>query len=178
MLKHIPNTITIFRILLVPLMVLFLCYRDLPIFENIHPSWLDYFAAFVFVVASISDFFDGYIARLFKIESKLGEILDPFSDKILTMGAFISLLYVGRADVFCVFLILGREFFVTTLRIVAISQNKEIKSDFFGKVKTVVQMFAIGFLIMDWQGGDVLLYIAVGVTLLSAISYAINYIKS
>jgi CDP-diacylglycerol--glycerol-3-phosphate 3-phosphatidyltransferase len=178
MIKHIPNAITIFRIALVPLLILLLCYRDLSIFNGIHTSWLNYFAGFVFVVASISDFFDGYIARLYKLESKLGEILDPFSDKILMLGAFLSLLYIGRADVICVFLIIGREFLVTTLRIIAVSQNKEIKSDIFGKAKTVIQMFAVGFLIMDWSGGDILLYIAVGATLLSAISYVSNYVNS
>ncbi|MEO1959286.1 MAG: CDP-alcohol phosphatidyltransferase family protein, partial [Nautiliaceae bacterium] len=85
-LKNVPNILAFLRILLAFLMYLFLVNRELFPF---HPSWLDYFAALIFVIASITDFFDGFIARNFEASSKLGEILDPLADKMLTLGAFL-----------------------------------------------------------------------------------------
>jgi CDP-diacylglycerol--glycerol-3-phosphate 3-phosphatidyltransferase len=78
--KNIPNILAFIRVVMAFLMYFFLVNRSL---FSIHPSWLDYFAALIFVLASITDFFDGYIARNFDATSKLGEILDPLADKML-----------------------------------------------------------------------------------------------
>ncbi len=73
---NIPNILALIRIVIAPIMFLLLVNRDLSIFEGIHYSWLDYWGAFLFVLASITDFFDGYIARTFNQVTTLGEILD------------------------------------------------------------------------------------------------------
>jgi len=174
-LKNIPNILAALRILLAFLMYLFLVNRDL---FHIHPSWLDYFAALIFVIASITDFFDGYIARNFNASSKLGEILDPLADKMLTLGAFLGLLYLHRANAWAIYLILVREFFITGLRVVMASEGLSVKASFIGKVKTVFQMIAIGFLLMDWPFGNLLLWIAVFFTLYSGFDYLKVYIKN
>ena len=174
-LKNIPNILAGIRIFLAFLMYLFLVNRDL---FNIHPSWLDYFAALIFVIASITDFFDGFIARNFNAISKLGEILDPLADKMLTLGAFLGLLYLHRANAWAVYLILVREFFITGLRVVMASEGLSVKASFAGKVKTVFQMIAIGFLLMDWICGNCLLWIAVFLTLYSGFDYLKVYIKA
>ena len=174
-LKNIPNILAALRILLAFLMYLFLVNRDL---FHIHPSWLDYFAALIFVIASITDFFDGYIARNFNASSKLGEILDPLADKMLTLGAFLGLLYLHRANAWAIYLILVREFFITGLRVVMASEGLSVKASFIGKVKTVFQMIAIGFLLMDWPFGNLLLWIAVFFTLYSGFDYLKVYIRN
>ncbi len=172
---NLPNILAFIRILIAPLMYLFLVNRDL--FEGVHPSWLNYFAALLFVIASITDFFDGYIARNWNQITKLGAILDPLADKMLTLAAFLGLMYIGRANPWAIYLIMTREFFITGLRVAAVGEGISIAASFLGKLKTVSQMFAIGFLIMDWPGGEILLWIAVAITLYSGFEYIRGYIK-
>ena len=174
-LKNVPNILAFIRVLLAFLMYLFLVNRDL---FNIHPSWLDYFAGLLFVIASITDFFDGYIARNFNAVSKLGEILDPLADKMLILGAFLGLLFLHRANAWAVYLILVREFFITGLRVVMASEGLSIKASFAGKVKTVSQMGAIGFLLMNWPCAECLLWTAVILTLYSGADYIKVYVKA
>ncbi|EDM23839.1 CDP-diacylglycerol--glycerol-3-phosphate 3-phosphatidyltransferase [Caminibacter mediatlanticus] len=174
-LKNIPNILAFFRVILAFLMYMFLVNRNL--FEGIHSSWLDYFAALIFVIASITDFFDGYIAREFNATSKLGEILDPLADKMLVLGAFLGLLYLHRANPWAVYLILVREFFITALRISMASEGISVKASFAGKVKTVFQMIAIGFLLMNWPFANLLLWIAVFLTLYSGYDYLKVYLQ-
>ncbi len=95
---NIPNILAFIRLLLAPLMFLFLVNRDLAIFEEVHYSWLDFSAAFIFVIASVTDFFDGYIAREFNQITTLGSILDPLADKMLTLAAFLGLMTLHRAS--------------------------------------------------------------------------------
>jgi CDP-diacylglycerol--glycerol-3-phosphate 3-phosphatidyltransferase len=174
-LKQIPNILAFIRIFIALLMFFFLVNRDL--FPNIHPSWFDYFAGLLFVIASITDFFDGYIARNFNAVSKLGEILDPLADKMLVLGAFIGLVYLHRANPWAIYLILLREFFITGLRIAMVEDGMSVKASFAGKIKTVFQMIAIGFLIMNWPLANLLLWIAVILTLYSGMDYILAYIK-
>ena len=173
---NIPNILALSRLFIAPLMFLLLVNRDLPIFAGIHPSWLDYWAAFLFVLASITDFFDGYIAREFDQITELGKILDPLADKMLTLAGFLGLLVLGRADPWAVYLILTREFFITGLRVSAAGSGKEIGASLMGKIKTIVQMIAIGFLIMNWPGGTLLLWLAVAITLYSGYEYIKAYL--
>ncbi len=175
---NIPNLLAFIRLLLAPLMFLFLVNQDAEIFHNIHPSWLNYFAAFIFVVASATDFFDGYIARTFQQITTLGKILDPLADKMLTLAGFLGLMMLGSASPWAVFLILTRELFITGLRVSAVSQGLDIAASWMGKVKTVVQMLAIGFLLMHWTGATLLLWIAVILTLYSGYEYVRDFFKN
>ena len=171
---NIPNILAFIRLLIAPLMYLLLVNRNL---FSIHPSWLDFWAAFLFVLASITDFFDGYIARELDQVTKLGAILDPLADKMLTLAGFLGLLVLGRADPWAIYLILTREFFITGLRVSAASQGLEVAASMAGKIKTIIQMIAIGFLIMQWPGGTLLLWIAVALTLYSGYEYTKAYLK-
>ena len=142
---NLPNILAGFRIMLAPLMLWFMVDQSNPLFEGWHPSWFDYIAGLIFVIASVTDFFDGFIARKWNQMTKLGAILDPLADKMLTLAGFLGLVAMDRASVFAVFLILSREFFITGLRVVAVADGKEVASTMSGKIKTVVQMIAIGF---------------------------------
>lgn len=174
---NIPNILATFRISLAPLMLWIMIDRQNPIFNGWDISWFDYFAALIFVIASITDFFDGYIARSWNQMTKLGSILDPLADKMLVLAGFIGLIALQRADIFAVFIILSREFFITGLRVVAISEGKNISSTLFGKIKTVIQMFAIGFLIMNWSYGNEILWLATIITIYSGYEYIRAYLK-
>ncbi len=174
---NLPNILAAFRVLLTPLMFFFLVERDSALLAGIHASWLNYFAALIFVIASVTDFFDGYIARAWNQQTKLGAILDPLADKMLTLAAFLGLMILGTASAWAVFLILSREFFITGLRIVAVSEGKDVSASMAGKLKTFAQIVAIGFLMMEWPFGDVLLWIAVALTLYSGAQYVLAYFK-
>jgi len=175
---NIPNLLALIRLLLAPVMFLFLINQDLEIFKDIHPSWLNYFAAFIFVIASTTDFFDGYIARTFNQITTLGKILDPLADKMLTLAAFLGLMMIGSASPWAVFLIITRELFITGLRVSAVAEGIDISASWMGKIKTVAQMIAIGFLLMGWVGGTLLLWLAVILTLYSGYEYVRDFFKS
>ena len=174
---NLPNSLAFFRILLAPLMF-FMLVNAPGIFTQIHISWINYFAALIFVIASVTDFFDGYIARSWDQKTKLGAILDPLADKMLILAAFLGLMMLGRASAWAVYLILIREFFITGFRVVMASDGVEVAASMAGKVKTVSQMFAVGFLLMSWPGGELLLWIAVVLTLYSGFEYIFAYVKA
>ena len=175
---NLPNILAAFRIFLAPLMLWFMIDQSNPIFEGWHSSWFDYYAGLIFVIASITDFFDGFIARQWNQMTKLGAILDPLADKMLVLAGFIGLIVLDRASAFAVFLILSREFFITGLRVVAVSEGKDVASTMAGKVKTVVQMIAIGFLLMNWPFGTEILWLAVALTIYSGYEYVRDYFKN
>ena len=175
---NIPNILAFIRLLLAPVMFVLLVNQDSSIFEGIHQSWLNYFAAFIFVIASATDFFDGYIARTFNQITTMGKILDPLADKMLTLAGFLGLMMQGVASPWAIFLILTRELFITGLRVSAVAEGIDIAASWMGKVKTVVQMIAIGFLLMHWYGGEMLLWISVALTLYSGYEYVRDFFKN
>lgn len=174
---NVPNVLAFIRLLLAPVMFFLLTNRESTLLASIHYSWLDYMAAFIFVVASATDFFDGYIARTFNQITTLGQILDPLADKMLTLAGFLGLMMLGRADPWAIYLILTRELFITGLRVSAVAEQIDISASWMGKVKTVAQMIAIGFLLMEWPGGTLLLWIAVALTLYSGYEYVRDFFK-
>jgi len=174
---NVPNILALIRLMLAPIMFFLLVNRDSTLLQGIHPTWLDYMAAFIFVIASATDFFDGYIARKFNQVTMLGKILDPLADKMLTLAGFLGLMMLGRADPWAIYLILTRELFITGLRVSAVAEHIDISASWMGKVKTVVQMIAIGFLLMRWPGGTVLLWTAVILTLYSGYEYVREFFK-
>jgi len=172
---NLPNFLAFSRILLAPLMLWLLVGRDNSIFDGIHASWLNYSAALIFVIASVTDGFDGFIARAWNQQTTLGAILDPLADKMLMLSAFLGLIVIDRANVWAVYLILTREFFITGIRVAAASKGLDIKASVWGKIKTLLQMFAIGFATMNWPYAELLLWVAVGMTLYSGFEYIISY---
>ncbi|MGE4510869.1 MAG: CDP-diacylglycerol--glycerol-3-phosphate 3-phosphatidyltransferase [Sulfurimonadaceae bacterium] len=168
---NLPNTLASLRILLAPLMFWIILNPDFFTQNGFHVTWNYYFASLLFVLASITDFFDGYIARELNQATLLGAILDPLADKMLTLAAFLGLMMIGEASAWAIYIILVRELFITGLRTVAISEGISVKASWAGKVKTVSQMVAIGFLLMHWPFGDMLLWIAVALTVYSGLEY-------
>lgn len=173
--KNIPNILTLFRIFLSFLVMSIVLYADMQ--DNI----VRFVACGVFLLATVTDFFDGFIARRYGFQSRFGEVFDPLADKMLILGAFIALLASKIASPWAVFLILSREFFITGLRVVVANSNVNISADMFGKIKSVAQYWAIGCLIAQalpnfWN--QFFLWLAVALTLISGANYVRNYFKS
>ena len=131
-----PNKLTVFRFCITPVYLLFFLW-NFP---------YHYFAALlVFIIASITDYIDGQMARKQGLVTDFGKFLDPLADKMLTTAAFLGFLAkgIGAGMVWIVFIVLLREFVVTSLRLVAASSGTVIAAAFLGKLKTVLQMAAI-----------------------------------
>ncbi len=177
--KHIPNILTLSRILLAVLLLVVMLHWDIIAPSYVHISWRDYCACLIFCIASITDFFDGYIARQFNLGSTFGEVFDPLADKMLILGAFIGLLLLDRANAWAVFIILSREFYITGLRVVAANLKQNVAASSLGKYKTGFQILAIAFLLANFfPGGTLFLWIAVFVTLYSGLDYTFKYYKA
>lgn len=178
MMLNLPNLLAFSRILLAPLMLYVMLNPAFITDMGFHISWVAYFAGLIFLIASITDFFDGFIARQLNQITGLGKILDPLADKMLTLAAFLGLMMTGAASAWAIYIILVRELFISGLRTSAVQLGLDVAASFAGKVKTVVQMVAIGFLLMEWPFGEALLWLAVALTLYSGIEYLLSYTKS
>jgi CDP-diacylglycerol--glycerol-3-phosphate 3-phosphatidyltransferase len=149
--KHInlPNILTLSRLVLSPLFLPFLFVYLLPL----NLVWLNFVLAIFFLLFSLTDFFDGYLARRFQQVTKLGKILDPIADKSLMYSTLISLLAVQKIYFYWVVLFIGREFFVMGLRLVALEHYFSVPVSVLGKIKTMFQVMMLMVIIMNpYQG--------------------------
>ena len=135
---NIPNLLTLFRIFLVPLLVVVLL-TEVPDKE--------YWGLGIFLLAALTDALDGIIARRTETITTTGAMLDPIADKLLMSAAFISLVELEQAPAWMVTLIVGREFAVTALRMIALEKGIAISANWLGKAKTTAQIFSVSFLI-------------------------------
>jgi len=179
MILNLPNILAFIRVLLAPLMLyILLIAQSSSVANAVHVGWYYYLAALIFVIASVTDFFDGFIARELDQKTKLGAILDPLADKMLMLAAFIGLASTGMANVWAIYIIIVRELFITGLRTAIVAEGLNVAASWSGKVKTVVQMIAVGFLLMQWSGGNELLWLAVIFTLYSGYEYVSIYVQA
>lgn len=133
---NLPNKLTMLRMLLVIVFVVFMCLPTKFV-------WAKYVSLGVFVVASITDFLDGYISRKKNLVTKFGKIMDPLADKMLVASGFILLATAGVIPAWMAVIIVLRDFFVTGLRNFGADNNKDLAASLTGKVKTVFQLLAI-----------------------------------
>lgn len=138
---NLANKITISRVLMVPVFLFFLLTDLFPYKEII--------AAVIFIIAASTDGLDGYIARKRKQITNFGKFMDPLADKLLVTAALISLVGMQKLDSWMVIAIIGREFIVTGLRLVAVNEGTVIAASIWGKVKTISQIVAIVALLLD-----------------------------
>jgi cardiolipin synthase (CMP-forming) len=174
---NVPNVITLSRIVLIPLII------GLYYVPNDWLSWQgkNATATIVFIVAAITDWLDGYLARRLNQMSAFGEFLDPVADKLIVVGALVALLYLGRVDMLVGLIIIGREIAISALRewMAKVGQAKSVAVAFIGKAKTLTQMVAIPLLLyqdrllgVDCQWlGTVLINVAAILTVASMLYY-------
>lgn len=131
-------------------------------------------ATSIFILAAVTDWLDGYIARKNKLVTKLGALLDPVADKLLVTGALLSLVQLQRLHSLLAMVILAREFAVMGLRLIAASNGVTIKVSKLGKLKTTIQFIAIVVLMLELPFGTTLMYLSALITVISGAEY---YIK-
>lgn len=136
---NLANKITIVRVFMIPLFLVCF-YMDFP--------YSDLYAAAIFVIASLTDTLDGYIARRYNMITDFGKFVDPLADKLLVTAAIVSLVDFGLMIPWIAVCILAREFIVTALRTLAASGGKIIAASWWGKIKTIIQMIGITILLL------------------------------
>ena len=159
------------RVLLIPVFITFMLVQDIP-----NAKW---WALIFFCLASVSDFFDGYLARKNNLVTDFGKFMDPLADKLLICSAMIALTSTSpdRMPAWAVILIIAREFTISGFRLIASDNGKVIAASMWGKVKTVVQMFMVILLICDFGGDTVhiiekcMVWLAVVLTIISLADY-------
>jgi len=176
---NLPNSLTVVRIFLVPLLVVVLLTSRLDGWQ-LFGMTKEMLGAGIFGVASLTDWLDGYLARRRRQVTWFGQMLDPIADKLLTSAAFISLVQLDLAPAWMVALIIGREFAITALRSIAYARGIAIPASPLGKVKMVAQVVAILALILAHgqmrqfyldRVGQAALWVVVVTALLSAVDY-------
>jgi len=179
MTRHLPNFLTLGRLVLVPPIVALLFFPG---------RFWSAIAAGLFLLASLTDFFDGLIARRFRVESSFGRFLDPIADKVLVTGALIMLISLDRVPAWIVMLIITREVAVSTLRAITKSWDTTLQPSPIGKLKAVFQFAAVVPLILHYKYhfyitidfhmiGMVLLYVALALTIWSGLDYFLKFYR-
>lgn len=182
---NLPNKLTVIRMALIPVFLVFMLVPRIP--HNF--LW----ATIVFAAASFTDYLDGHIARRDGLVTNFGKLMDPLADKLLVFSALVCFIELGMTSGLVVFIILAREFLVTSVRLIAAEQGKVIAADIWGKLKTVFQIIWVLFtLITLWTmysllptsasmpptimiyGVIVLQWIVVGLTVFSGFNYIWN----
>lgn len=172
---NVPNTLSLIRVFLAPLVLLFLSLRiDTPISFLPEVSWGDALAATVFIIAALTDTFDGYIARRDNLVTTLGKFIDPLADKVLVVAAMLALIELDRVPAWIVMVIITREFVVTGLRLVAAAEGVVIAASKGGKLKTVCQIIALIMLILKIPYGMAVMWVAMILTVWSGMDYLIK----
>ena len=145
---NLPNKLTVFRMILVPIFLI-VAYVGIPgtILGVSNTFWV---LDIIFIIASLTDKFDGAIARKYKLVTDFGKFLDPIADKILVLSALVMLVEFGKIPAWIPIIVLAREFLVSGYRLVAAqSSGKVIAANIWGKLKTVTQMIAIILIFID-----------------------------
>ena len=170
---NLPNRLTLFRVILIPFFVFFLLS---PYFTG----YGNYIAVAVFIVASITDFLDGHIARKRNLVTNFGKFMDPLADKLLVCSALICLIELDRLPAWIVIIIIAREFIISGFRLIASDNGVVIAASYWGKFKTTFQMLMVIVLILDiphpvfyWLG-MILTYVSLALTVISLIDYIVK----
>lgn len=175
----LPTLLTLFRIVLLPVIVVVFY---LPEYFPATRSWSNLAAAGIFILAGITDWLDGWIARRYNLSSAFGAFLDPVADKLMVAAALLVLLSLGRVSDVIALVIIGREITISALRewMAQIGASKSVAVNFLGKLKTTFQMIAIPLLLFEGRlfgmidaqvWGTWLIYVAAVLTLWSMAYY-------
>lgn len=165
-----PNKLTVMRmILVIPFVIFMLAGRC--------EGWTRWAALIIFIIASLTDTLDGYLARRDHLVTDFGKFMDPLADKLLVCAALICLVDLGRLYAWVCILIIGREFIISGFRLIASDNGIVIAANIWGKAKTVSQMVMIILLIIDFKAAPLAVFtqavviIAAALTIISLVTY-------
>lgn len=164
-----PNKLTIARMILVPFLVLFML-------TGWGGEYNSYISLAIFAGASITDWFDGKIARKYNLVTNFGKFMDPLADKLLVCSAMICMIELGRLPAWIVIIIIAREFIISGFRLIAAENGVVIAANYWGKFKTVSQMIMIILLILHFGGifavlEQIFICLSLALTVISLITY-------
>ncbi|HWT26705.1 MAG TPA: CDP-diacylglycerol--glycerol-3-phosphate 3-phosphatidyltransferase [Mobilitalea sp.] len=169
---NLPNKITIFRICMIPLFLIFMLVPDIP--------YGRYIAAGLFIIAALSDMLDGYLARKYNLITNFGKFMDPMADKLLVSSALICFVQFNLVPAWIVIIIIAREFIISGFRLIASDNGVVLAASWWGKLKTNVQMIMSVMLIINLDNTiinvleQVAIYLALALTVISLIDYMIK----
>ena len=167
---NLPNKLTIFRVILIPFFVVLLLF-DITAYDK----WI---ALAIFIVASLTDFLDGHIARKYNLVTNFGKFMDPLADKLLVCSAMICLVELSRIPAWVVIIIIAREFIISGFRLVASDNGVVIAASYWGKFKTVFQIVMICLMIADLPSlalvTQIVMWVAVVLTVVSLVDYLLK----
>lgn len=171
---NLPNKITMLRVIMIPFFAFFM------LTDIVEGS--KYIAVAIFIIASLTDTLDGYIARKYNLVSNFGKFMDPLADKLLVSTALICFVSIpdNPMPVWGVIIIISREFIISGFRLVAANEGIVLAASWWGKVKTTIQMVMSVFLILNFSGKaidifeNVLIYAAIALTVISLADYLIK----
>ena len=163
---NLANKLTLFRVILVPFFIAAFIMGYYPV------------SLVIFIAASITDYFDGKIARERGLVTNFGKIMDPLADKLLVCSAMIALIELGKIPAWGVIIIIGREFIISGFRLVAAETGLVIAANYWGKWKTTFQMIMIILMIMDLEPlrllTRIVMWIALALTIISLVTYILQ----
>ena len=167
-----PNKLTLFRVVMIPFFVVFM----LAPIGGAAAKWI---ALAIFIIASLTDALDGYLARRDNLITDFGKFMDPLADKLLVCSALICLVELDKIPCWVVIIIIAREFIISGSRLIAADNGVVIAASYWGKFKTVSQMVMIILLIADLGGvfytiGQIFIYLSMALTVISLIDYLIK----
>lgn len=166
---NLPNRLTILRTLMIPVFLFFL----LTDYAGNCSKWI---AVIVFILASLTDFLDGHIARKYNLVTNFGKFMDPLADKLLVCSAMICMIQLERLPAWIVIVIIAREFIISGFRLIAAENGIVIAANYWGKFKTVSQMIMIILLILHFGGvfavlEQIFIWLSLALTVISLITY-------
>ena len=168
--NNIPNKLTMIRVILIPFFIVFMLWDAVPYGE--------YIAAAVFILACITDFFDGYLARKYNETTTFGKFMDPLADKLLVCSALICMIELRELPAWMVIIIISREFIISGFRLVASDNGVVIAASYWGKFKTTFQMIGVVLLIFNIPAlstlTTIIVWIALALTVISLVDYIVK----
>ena len=169
---NLPNKLTIFRVILIPVFIIALMSGIIP--EPVNR----YVGVVIFCVASFTDYLDGHIARKYNLVTNFGKFMDPLADKLLVSSALICMIELGFLPAWIVIIIISREFIITGFKLIAAEGGLVIAASWWGKIKTVTQMLMIILVLLGVGGiiGNILIILATVFTVISGVDYIVKNI--
>ncbi|MBQ8261417.1 MAG: CDP-diacylglycerol--glycerol-3-phosphate 3-phosphatidyltransferase [Lachnospiraceae bacterium] len=168
---NLPNKLTILRVILIPFFVFFLL-------TDVAGEASKWIALGIFALASITDFFDGFLARKYNLITNFGKFMDPLADKLLVCSALICFVELGQLPSWIVIVIIAREFIISGFRLIASDNNVVIAASWWGKFKTTFQIIMVILLIADIEKlalfTQVIIWISLALTIISLIDYLVK----
>lgn len=166
---NLPNKLTLLRVIMIPFFVVFMLMDGM--------ASARYIALAIFVIASLTDFLDGNIARKRNLVTNFGKFMDPLADKLLVCSALICLIETGQLPAWYVIIIIAREFIISGFRLIASDNGIVIAASYWGKFKTVSQMIMIILMILNIQALSIVTTLFYWIALILTVVSLVDYVK-